>query len=278
MDPISIGLGAASIGSGLIGGLLGRSDANKAARAQEEAARLQYQAAQDAIAEQRRQYDQGRQDLAAYRGAGQFGVGELISGMQSDRFAAPEFGFQENQFNYQADPGYQLRIDEAMKAIQASKAASGMLGGGGTLRAINREAQGLASQEYGNAYNRFQGEEATRYGRASDTYNRTYGARQDTANRLMGLGNMGQASAAQTANMGANMGGNIGQLGMSGAQGMGQGMTNAAMMRGQGNQALFSGLGSGLGDAARLWSARLWSSRGLGGLGGNGMDYAKVIK
>jgi hypothetical protein len=273
MDPISIGLGAASIGSGLIGGLLGRSDANKAARAQEEAARLQYQAAQDAIAEQRRQYDQGRQDLAAYRGAGQFGVGELISGMQSDRFAAPEFGFQENQFNYQADPGYQLRIDEAMKAIQASKAASGMLGGGGTLRAINREAQGLASQEYGNAYNRFQGEEATRYGRASDTYNRTYGARQDTANRLMGLGNMGQASAAQTANMGANMGGNIGQLGMSGAQGMGQGMTNAAMMRGQGNQALFSGLGSGLGDAARLWS-----SRGLGGLGGNVMDYAKVIK
>ncbi len=260
MDPISIGLGAASIGSGLIGGLLGRSDANKSARAQEEAARMQLQASREAIAEQRRQYEQGRQDLSPYRGAGQYGIGELLSGMESGQFAAPEFGFQENQFSYQADPGYQFRIDQAMKAIQASKAASGMLGGGGTMRAIDREAQDLASQEYGNSYNRFQGEEATRYGRASDAYNRTYGARQDTANRLMGLGNMGQASAAQTANMGANMAGNIGQLGMSGAQGMGQGMTNAAMMRGQGNQALFSGLGSGLGDAATLWA-----SRGMGG-------------
>ena len=95
MDPISIGLGAASIGSGLIGGLLGRGDANKAARAQEEAARLQYQAAQDAIAEQRRQYDQGRQDLSPYRGAGQYGIGELLSGMESGQFAAPEFGFQD---------------------------------------------------------------------------------------------------------------------------------------------------------------------------------------
>ncbi len=256
MDPVTIGLGAASIGSGLLGGLLGRSDANKAARAQEEAARLQYQAAQDAIAEQRRQYDTGRQDLAAYRGAGQYGIGRLISGMDSGEFAAPEFGFEERQFNYQADPGYDFRINEAMKAVQASRAASGMLGGGGTLRAINREAQGLASQEFGNAYNRFQGEEATRYGRAADQYNRTYGARQDTANRLMGLGNMGQASAAQTANMGANMAGNIGNLGMSGASALGQGATNAAMMRGQGNQALFSGLGAGIGDAATLWASR----------------------
>ena len=59
------------------------------------------------------------------------------------------------QFQFQADPGYQFRLNEGMKAIQRNAAAHGAAGGAGTGKALAQFGSGLASQEYQNAWNRW---------------------------------------------------------------------------------------------------------------------------
>jgi len=59
------------------------------------------------------------------------------------------------QFQYQADPGYQFRLSEGQKQISRMAAAHGAAGGGGTAKALAQYNSGLASQEYGNAWNRW---------------------------------------------------------------------------------------------------------------------------
>ena len=53
-----------------------------------------------------------------------------------------------------SDPGYQFRLTQGLNSAQRSAAAGGSLMSGSTLKALNDYAQGQASQEYGDAYNR----------------------------------------------------------------------------------------------------------------------------
>lgn len=52
------------------------------------------------------------------------------------------------------DPGYQWRLQEGLRALEASAAARGLLRTGPTLQAITQWAQGLAAQELENAFQR----------------------------------------------------------------------------------------------------------------------------
>lgn len=52
------------------------------------------------------------------------------------------------------DPSYQFRLSEGLKALDRQAAARGGLISGGALKAAQRYGQDMASQEYGNAYNR----------------------------------------------------------------------------------------------------------------------------
>lgn len=52
------------------------------------------------------------------------------------------------------DPGYQFRFDEGQRAVERGAAAKGNLLSGGTLKDLTKYAQGAASQEYANAYQR----------------------------------------------------------------------------------------------------------------------------
>jgi hypothetical protein len=52
------------------------------------------------------------------------------------------------------DPGYGFRLGEGMKALERLQASRGGLLSGGAIKAGQRYAQNVASQEYGNAYNR----------------------------------------------------------------------------------------------------------------------------
>ena len=75
--------------------------------------------------------------------------------------AAPsaDFGKYSKDFgmsDFTADPGYQFRLDEGQKALERSASARGMLASGSTLKGITNYAQGAASQEYTNAFNRYQ--------------------------------------------------------------------------------------------------------------------------
>lgn len=74
------------------------------------------------------------------------------------------------------DPSYQFRLGEGLKAMQRTAAARGGLLSGGALKEANRYGQGLASTEYGNAFNRLAslagvGQTATnQLGSAAGTY------------------------------------------------------------------------------------------------------------
>lgn len=116
------------------------------------------------------------------------------------------FGMEQ----FEQDPGYQFRQDEAQKALERAMSAQGVtLGGGGygeinpqVARAMEEQSQGLASQEYGNAYGRYVADQ------------------QNIYNRLMGASRMGQGATGQMAGAGQQYATNVGNLqtGLAGAQ------------------------------------------------------------
>lgn len=117
--------------------------------------------------------------------------------------AAPEgYGSLARPFgmaDYQADPGYQFRMTEGLKALERSSAAKGGLMSGGALKGIADYSQGLASQEYGNAYSRYNQNQENLY------------------SRLMGLSGQGQSAASNMANLGANYANQFSGLGANAA-------------------------------------------------------------
>jgi hypothetical protein len=82
--------------------------------------------------------------VAPYQTAGTDALGTLMNLLQKPQ-----------QYQYQADPGYQFRLAEGNKAIQRMAAAQGASGGGGTAKALAQYNSGLASQEYGAGFDRF---------------------------------------------------------------------------------------------------------------------------
>ena len=96
------------------------------------------EAAQNSIAEQRRQYDTTRADLMPWLDAGRDALGQL-----------------NNPGNYfQASPDYGFRRSEGTRGIENSFAAQGMGQSGNALKALTEFNSGLASGEYGNWWNR----------------------------------------------------------------------------------------------------------------------------
>lgn len=82
----------------------------------------------------------------------------LPQGLNVDPNAA-DYGKYARDFgmsDYQADPGYAFRLKEGMKALDAQAASRGGLISGAALKAANRYGQDYASNEYTNAFNRYQ--------------------------------------------------------------------------------------------------------------------------
>ena len=121
---------------------------------------------------------------------------------------AKPFGMEQ----FQQDPGYAFRQSEGMKALERSAAARGNLLSGSTMKGIQRFGQDLASQEYQNAFNRYQVERANRL----NPLQSLMGSGQSSANVLTGAaGNLGQG-LAQT-EMAAGQGRASGYIGASNA-------------------------------------------------------------
>jgi hypothetical protein len=73
-----------------------------------------------------------------------------------NKLQSPEMQFTPfSADKFQADPGYAFRLSEGMKALDRTAAARGGLLSGATLKGAQRYNQDLASQEYQNAYNRY---------------------------------------------------------------------------------------------------------------------------
>lgn len=68
------------------------------------------------------------------------------------------------------DPGYQWRVQQGQKALESSAASKGGLVSGAQMRAAQDYGQGLASQEYGQAYGRAREREQAGYERGLQRY------------------------------------------------------------------------------------------------------------
>ena len=129
-------------------------------------------------------------DIEAYAAQNPISAPAPAGGAPPSEFGSLAKPFGAEQF--QADPGYAFRQAEGMKALERSAAARGGLLSGGTLKGIQRFGQDLASQEYGNAFNRYQVERAARL----NPLQSLMGSGQSSANTLTGAaGQRGQGQA-----------------------------------------------------------------------------------
>ena len=276
---------AASVAGSIAGGVLAKKGAEKQAKAAENATAM-------ATAEQRRQYEQTRQDQMPWMTAGKqalerlqflMGLGlppqqaaQIVESVQPgslqqlQRMSAgydrpfsmdgemdggvgrgrrfedfqpnmavatdtgaggetqnpAEFGSLDRNFSagdFYTDPGYDFRLSEGAKALERSASARGGLFSGGTLKALTRYNQDFASQEYGNAFNRFQENRRTRY------------------NQLAGIAGLGQQTATNLGNLGYQTSRDIANTTITG-------MTAAGAARASG----YNALGNIIGNASNL--------------------------
>ena len=158
MPPALIGAGLAAAGS--IGGALISSKASS------NAAKAQTAAADQSIAETRRQYDQSREDLAPWRKAGAEGLqqySDILSGEADPQMALEKY------------PGYQFALEQGTEAIGKSSVARGLGQSGQTLKDLTKYGTGLATSNFENYMD-----------------------------RLQGLSGVGERAVGKTANLGAN--------------------------------------------------------------------------
>jgi hypothetical protein len=212
-------LPAAIIGSSLLGSNAAGQAANTQAAASNYAADLQYKQYQDAVKRQKPFYDVGVNALP-----------ELVAASKYTPFGMDQF---------QADPGYAFRLSEGQKALERSAAARGGLLSGGTGKALERFGQDYGSQEYTNAFNRYQAERQARLG------------------PLQSLTGMGQTTAQQLNTTGQNMATNVGEAYQNAANARASGYVGGA-------NALTNGLGQYLNYTNNQNIANALASRGYG--------------
>ena len=148
-------------------------------------------------------YKQQKELQAPYREAGVTAQNRLMDLLGlSGNTTAEGYGSANKPFTYSdltASPDYQFRLGEGLKALDRQAAMRGGLISGGAIKAAQTYGQDQASQEYNNAFNRYQ-------------TNRT--------NMLQPLGNLitsGQNAAANTGTAAANYGTTAGNNITSGA-------------------------------------------------------------
>jgi hypothetical protein len=177
-------------GAALIGTAGSMFAADKAAGAQKRAAR-------DAAAAQEQAYTRQEALQEPFRQAGLAAQDRTLTllGLEGGDTASPDFGKYARDFgmsDFQADPGYGFRMSEGMKALESSAAARGGLLSGSTLKGITRFGQDTASNEYINAFNRYQ----TNRSNQLNPLQSLYGGGQSSTNMLSNAaGQLGQGLA-----------------------------------------------------------------------------------
>ena len=193
---------AAVAGATLVSGYLGAEAAGDAASQQAATAR-------ESAAMQKAMFDTQNKQQTGYRAAGQQGlaqIGALGSGQYQtyDEAGNPVgdmktgSGYLTKQFTPQdfaegMDPGFAFRLKMGQdQAMRQANLGGGALSGN-ALAGLQDYTQGQASQEYGNAFNRFQTQRGNIY------------------NTLASIAGLGQTSLGQTGQASGQAGANIGQ-------------------------------------------------------------------
>jgi hypothetical protein len=79
--------------------------------------------------------------------------------------------YQDPTFDFQADPGYQFRLRESQDALMNRANSMGAAFNPGTLSALAGRTGEMASDEFGNARARFEGDRQFGYGKYTDKVN-----------------------------------------------------------------------------------------------------------
>ena len=192
--------------------LIGAYSSSRASSAQQqsagEATQAQRDIADQQTALQREQYLKQLELNAPFREAGLTGTNMLLAQLQGGPYASAKFGgvagydpasamrnFGASDF--QADPGYAFRLSEGMKALDRTAAARGGLLSGSTLKGAQRYGSDLASQEYQNAFNRYQANRAQQAQEYGNAFNRFQTERINTLAPLQSLAGVGQSASQQ---------------------------------------------------------------------------------
>lgn len=215
----SLALTGAGLGAMIGGGLQQAAAAGEQAKAIEAAGQQAAQSTQQASDIQRQIFER---QVALQEPWRQAGIGALNQLIPLSQQYTP-FGMQQ----FQQDPGYGFRLSEGMKALERSAAARGGLLSGAQMKGVQRFGQDLASQEYQNAFNRYQAE------------------REARLKPLQSLAGVGQTTASQIGTQAGTLGQNLGNLAMTGTATQGQAGLAAANVR----ASQYGGLGSALGTA-----------------------------
>ena len=186
---------AATLGSSLIGADAAGRAADTSAAASRYAADIQKQ-----------MFDTQNAQQAPYRAAGYSALNQIAGmnagGQTYDANGNPignvtGTGYLTHQFTPEdfaagIDPGYAWRLQQGQQATQRAANVGGGALSGNTLAGLDAYTQGLASQEYGNAFNRYQTQRGNIY------------------NTLAGIAGLGQTSLGQTGQASTQTAGNIG--------------------------------------------------------------------
>jgi len=269
---------AASVGSGI----LGQRAASQASGAQSQAAMMsaiiQAQQAEAARQQQQQMFDKAvaLQQEAVQRAEPfrQGGVGATnrladLYGTSGNAGAAGYGSYAEMPTfaQLQMDPGYQFRFDQGMRGVNASAAARAGLQSGAALKAATGFGQGMATQEYQNAYNRFMANRA------------------QAAEAMSGLAGRGAGVAQGLGNQAVSTGANVANTMLGAGQALGQGLENAGQARASGYIGGATALGQALQAPAQNYLAYSMMNRfapqgaqSIGGFNKNaGMAYGPQL-
>lgn len=244
------------IAASVVGGMLASNSASSAASTQAGAANA-------ATAAQERMFDKQTQLQAPFRDAGLtannklmylLGLGGANPGQMSDAPNAQDgYGSLMKSFSlndFQADPGYQWRLDQGQKALDRARAARGGFMSGAAVKEAMDYGQNQASQEYGNAYQRFNADQTNKY------------------NRLAGVVNTGQGATNVLTNAAGNVSNNTANIITS--NGNAQGAAQIASGNAWGNA--FNQIGNNY-TQNQLWSRYLNGGNNIGFTAGAGDAY-----
>jgi hypothetical protein len=166
----------------------------------------------------------------------------------------PRYGMLLDTFgndDFVKDPGYDWRLNEGYNALNSSAAARGGLQSGAALKAATRYGQDYASNEYTNAYNRWNNDRAGIY------------------NKLAGMSGAGQTSANTIGQAAGQYGNSVGNLAMNNAATQG----NAAMANANVQSSMYGNWANALSGVGNSLSNMKWGSSG-GGWGGGSTPYS----
>ena len=227
-------MAAATIGSALLGSSSSRRAASTQAESADRAGELQ-----------REQFERQVELQEPFRQVGLRALNKLEGAAEYTPFGMEQF---------QQDPGYAFRMSEGMKGIERSAAARGGLLSGATLKGIQRYGQDLGSQEYTNAFNRYQTERNARLnplqslaGIGQTSTNQLVAGGQNYANAAgEAMGAAGQARASGYMGSANSLSGALGQYMNYNQQQQQNDMFNRMITQRNNNRAgIYGSVGSG---------------------------------